>query len=93
LAATAEEMSSQAQQLQAAISFFKVDGSGTASKPVAKPATRTNRTPTSWAPRPQQVDMPVAAMSMAASGNGKGNGKANGNGHDHSVSLDQFVRF
>ncbi|MDY6946727.1 MAG: methyl-accepting chemotaxis protein [Pseudomonadota bacterium] len=93
LAATAEEMSSQAQQLQAAISFFKVDVSGAAPKPAAKPAARTNRVPTSWAPRPP-AEMPVAAMAFAAhASHSKGNGKANGNGHDHSVPLDQFVRF
>lgn len=92
LASTSEEMSTQAQQLQAAISFFKVEGSASASKPMVKPATRGNRTPTSWAPRAQSSHgQPAAAMPMAA--DGQGNGKANGNGHDHSVSLDQFVRF
>lgn len=93
LAATAEEMSSQAQQLQAAISFFKVEGvsSGSPIKPAAKPATRVNRMPSSWASKPQPVGMPAAAaVSMAAHAH-SGNGKANGN--DHSAPLDQFVRF
>jgi methyl-accepting chemotaxis protein len=94
LAATAEEMSGQAQQLQSAISFFKVEGAATTSKPVAKPLARTSRSPSSWASRPQP-EMPVAAIPMAAyaHSSSKGNGKANGNGHDHSVPLDQFVRF
>ncbi|HEY5758669.1 MAG TPA: methyl-accepting chemotaxis protein [Steroidobacter sp.] len=93
LAATAEEMSSQAQQLQAAISFFKVEGvsSNLPSKPAAKPATRSNRMPSSWG-KPQPAEMPAPAMAMAAHAH-SGNGKANGNGHDHSVTLDQFVRF
>ena len=92
LAATAEEMSTQAQQLQTAIAFFRVEGlkSSAPSKPTAKPATRVNRMPSSWASKSQPVEMPVGAVAMAAHA---GNGKANGNGHDHSVSLDQFVRF
>ncbi|MBL8268456.1 methyl-accepting chemotaxis protein [Steroidobacter sp.] len=92
LAATAEEMSSQAQQLQAAIAFFKVEGSGVSRSAPPKQKARSNRMPSSWASKPQPVEMPVAAMVPAVA-HAYGNGKANGNGHDHSVPLEQFVRF
>ena len=79
MASTSEELSGQAQLLQEAISFFKVDGAGGSAQPRAthqpvasKPAPAKAKTPTAES-RPKTAKAPLPHKS---NGNGHGKGKS-----------------
>jgi methyl-accepting chemotaxis protein len=80
MASTSEELSGQAQQLQEAISFFKVDGSGASprARTTPKASIKPARSETKGAVIDKTKKTPKPASGPASHGNGNANGKGKG---------------
>lgn len=94
MASTAEELSSQAEQLQAAIGFFKLDSSKTATAGKAKPAARPVTAVKSKTAEPKATEdqHPVIARSVKPAGKAidLGNGHGNGNGDAYDKEFTNY---